>query len=320
VKQSNRKQINFLSTPLIRRALAFAVIFVMVSGLLGPRLISSGLLYRYHFDVYGGLGKATLFGATALGILISRRQDRPDSKPWKYSNTIWLVLALLSCITAEISINHLVHGSHGAFWPTLTHLSLLASIVFALCGCFGLTTLISLIRTYKKELLISIGLAVAFYALLLAVYGLWKVLAAVVLHSVKWLLGLLGLPSAILPPRTLLFDKFGIDVAQYCSGIESIALFTGLYAIIAVLDWPKFNHRKLLVAFPIALLILFGFNILRVSVLILAGYYINPHIAFSLFHTYAGMIFFIVYAGIFWTLFYKRLLLREPQISHKQKS
>jgi exosortase/archaeosortase family protein len=154
--------------------------------------------------------------------------------------------------------------------------------------------------------------------MLLTVYVLWKVLAAAVLHSVKWLLNTAGIHAAIFPPRTLFLDKFGIEVAQYCSGIESIALFTGLYAIIGTLDWHKFNHRKLFIAFPLALLVLFGLNILRVFVLILAGYYISPQIAFSLFHTYAGMIFFIVYAGVFWTLFYKRLIRRPLQKSHKQ--
>jgi exosortase/archaeosortase family protein len=63
-----------------------------------------------------------------------------------------------------------------------------------------------------------------------------------------------------------------------------------------------------LLAFVPALLLLFGLNILRVYVLVMAGYYINPQIAFSLFHTYAGMVFFIIYSGIFWAVSYKWML------------
>jgi exosortase/archaeosortase family protein len=154
-------------------------------------------------------------------------------------------------------------------------------------------------------------LAILFYGLLAIVYSLWEVLASIVLHSVKWLLGLSGLHSIIIQPRILLLDKFGINIAQYCSGIESIALFSGLYILTGVLDWNKFNHRRFLYTFPVALFILFGLNIIRVYVLILAGYYINPQIAFSLFHTYAGMLFFIAYSLVFWAVSYKFMLAKE---------
>jgi exosortase/archaeosortase family protein len=61
--------------------------------------------------------------------------------------------------------------------------------------------------------------------------------------------------------------------------------------------------------------VLFGFNILRVFVLILGGYFINPHIAFSLFHTYAGMIFFIIYSALFWGVCYKYMLRNKLSIN-----
>ena len=103
-------------------------------------------------------------------------------------------------------------------------------------------------------------------------------------------------------------DKFGITVAEFCSGIESIALFTALYAIVGLLDRHRLNIKRYLWIFPIALVLLFGLNIVRVYSLIMAGYYIDPEIAFSLFHTYAGMVFFILYSVVFWLVAYKYLL------------
>jgi exosortase/archaeosortase family protein len=147
-------------------------------------------------------------------------------------------------------------------------------------------------------------LACGFYLFLALVYGLWHVLAGVVLHSVRALLSAVGIHAVVLAPRTLLLNKFGIEIAQYCSGIESIALFAGLYTLIALTDFRRFNRKRLLLSLPIGLLLLFGVNILRVFILILCGYYINPHIAFSLFHTYAGMLLFVVYSAIFWKLSY----------------
>jgi len=218
---------------------------------------------------------------------------------------------VLAILGAWFGVGKLIGHAGGANWPIFVHVCLLSSIVFAAGAVFGPANLRSLARAYKRELAISLGLAVAFYAFLYIVYGLWQVLAAVVLHCVQWLMNRVGVQSVIVPPRTLVFDKFGIDIAQYCSGIESIALFTAVYALVGVLDWWRFNHKRYLYIFPAALIILFVFNILRVAFLIAAGYYINPHIAFSLFHTYAGMVFFILYSIIFWGLSYAWMLQKD---------
>lgn len=277
------------------------------SGLIGPRIIGSGILYRGHFDIYGGLGKALLFGVLALALLIRHHGYTlrlPDWKPWQAG---WLVTSVAAFAGAWVVIGKLIAGAGGWYIPA-AHALLIASIICATLGCLGLATVKMLAHSYKRHIGLSLALAVAFYLFLLAVYAAWQPLSTVVLHSVHWLFSLAGLHSEIIPPRSLLFDKFGIEIAQYCSGIESIALFTGLYALIALLDWDKLNHRKLFQIFLPALVLLFACNILRVFVLIAAGYYINPHIAFSLFHTYAGMVFFIIYSGIFWGLAYKWLL------------
>jgi exosortase/archaeosortase family protein len=131
-------------------------------------------------------------------------------------------------------------------------------------------------------------------------------------------MGLIGVNSNVISSMTLQFDKFSIRISEYCSGIESIALFAGLYILIGLIDWSRLNRRKFLIAFLPGLVILFGFNILRVFALILAGYYINPQIAFSLFHTYAGMVFFIIYSAIFWKVSYSWMLIKNGKgISHK---
>jgi exosortase/archaeosortase family protein len=306
-KQTNLK-IPKTAVPLLTRTVVFLAICVLLSGLIGPRIISGGIVGKYGFGIYGGAGKSLLFAALAFLLLAYRRGFELKLKPWQAYNLIWLGISILAYMGAWVGVTHLLEGQATAFNVVSTHAFLLSSLVFAAGGVFGTANLRLLIKTYKQELLISIGLGVAFYGFLTLVYGLWKVLAAAVLHSTRWLLGIFGLHSTVIPPRTLLFNKFGVDIAQYCSGIESIALFTGLYALIGVLDWPRLNHRKFLAVFIPSLVLLFSFNILRVASLIAAGYYINPRIAFSLFHTYAGMIFFIIYSLIFWGLSYKWML------------
>jgi exosortase/archaeosortase family protein len=301
--------------PLLWRLLAFIGLFVIVSGVLGPRIISSGILYKDGFGIYGGFGKALLFGIIAFVLLSSRNNVALKLTPWRKQNIVFLLLAIGATVYAWIGVTHLIAHKDQSYWIPITHASLIAALIFALGGSFGPASIRIIVRTYKRELILSLALAIAFYGFLEAVYSLWRVLATSVLHPVSWMLHWVGINATILPPRTLLLSKFGISIAQYCSGIESIALFTGLYVIVGLLDWKRFNHRRYSILFPIGLIVLFGFNILRVFVLILGGYFINPHIAFSLFHTYAGMIFFIIYSALFWGVCYKYMLRNKLSIN-----
>ena len=297
--------------PLVRLILAYLAVFVLYSGLIGSRIISGGILYTAHYSFYGGLGKSVLFAAIAFIIMAKQRNYDLRLKPWKPQQVIWLMLSIMSYIASWIGVNHLLAGSTSWQVVVLIQSLLVVSLAFAGLGGFGLDNLKVLIIKYRQELVYSLALLIAFYGFLTLVYGLWQYLASIVLYSIKWLLDLTGLVTVVIPPRGLLLTKFGINIAEYCSGIESIALFTGLYALIGTLDWHRLNIRKFLLAFPVALVVLFGFNILRVYVLILVGYYINPTIAFNLFHTYAGMLFFIVYSAIFWKVAYKWMLKKQ---------
>jgi exosortase/archaeosortase family protein len=293
---------------LLTRVGVFLSVFVVFSGIIGPRIVSHGLVEHDGFQIYGGAGKALLFGVLVLLLLTYRKDEKLQLNGWHPKQIIWLVLSVMALAVAWLGVDRLIAGHTAITWVLLTHAGIIVSVILAAGGTIGPRNLRALGKVYKKEILLSLTLAVLFYAFLYLVYGLWRVLATVALHSVSWLLGVIGIHSTILPPRTLLLSKFGINIAQYCSGIESIALFSALYGLIGVLDWRHFNHRKFLWIFLPALIVLFIFNILRVFVLILGGYYINPQIAFSLFHTYAGMVFFIVYSAVFWASCYKYML------------
>lgn len=297
--------------PLITRTLAFMVCFVALSGAIGPIIIRDGLVGSSGFQIYGGAGKAFMFGAIALSLLVSRKGIEIELKPWRWHYAGWLVCSAVALGLAVYGVEQLSTEGGSVLWALPVHAGIVASVVFAAGGTYGPANLRKIGRTYKKELLLTLGLSFGFFVFVYIIYGLWTVLAAAVLHAVRWLLSVSGLFVTVVPPRTLLLDKFGIHVAQYCSGIESIALFTALYVLIGVLDWQRLVRRRFLLIFPVALVVLFSLNIFRVYALIMAGYYINPEIAFSLFHTYAGMIFFIFYSGIFWAVCYKWMLKKK---------
>jgi len=304
-------------TPLLARVIVFLAIFIAVSGIVGPRIISGGILFRDGFALYGGLGKALIFGAIAFVLLARHTKSDIVLRPWRPELLAWILAAGIMFVAAWSSIDRLLLGERTSQNLAIAHGGLVAGLTLAAIGCIGPANMWLLWRGYKQIIIRSIAIAAAFYLFLLAVYALWKPLASIVLHSVKGLLGLTGLESMVVPPNTLIFDKFGVTVAEYCSGVESIALFTGLYAIVGLLDWKRLNTRRYFFVFPFALMGLFACNILRVFGLILAGYYINPQIAFSLFHTYAGMVFFILYSVVFWSLAYKHLLRKDKDKAEK---
>ncbi len=298
-------------TPQIGGVMVFIAIFIAVSGVVGPKVIDGGIVFRDGFALYGGIGKALIFGLIAFALLARHNRANVTVRPWRPALLIWIVAAVITFGIAWASINRLLLGERELHNLLLAHGGLMAGLIFAAIGCIGPANMRVVWRGYRRVITQSAVITAAFYVFLLGVYALWRPLASIVLHSVNWLLNLMGPEATFVPPHTLTFDKFGITVAEYCSGVESIALFTGLYAIVGILDWKRLSVRRYLIIFPFALIGLFAFNVLRVFGLIMAGYYINPQIAFSLFHTYAGMVFFVLYSAAFWAIAY-RYLLKKP--------
>ena len=306
-------------TPLLWRGIVFLAIFLAISGVIGPRIISGGILFRDGFALYGGFGKALIFGCITLALLVRHSKTHVVLQPWRPTLAGWMLAAVVALLVAWDGIERLLLGQRTFQSLAYAHVGLLLSLILAAIGCFGPANLQLLWRGYKKAIIRSAMIAGLFYILLLGVYALWHPLARIVLHSVSWLLDVAGLDSVVIPPNTLMFDRFGVTIAEYCSGVESIALFTGLYAIVGLLDWKRLHVRRYFAVFPFALIGLFACNILRVFGLIMAGYYINPEIAFSLFHTYAGMVFFIAYSVLFWAIAYRYLIKKDVPSGHKSQ-
>ena len=126
-----------------------------------------------------------------------------------------------------------------------------------------------------------------------------------VLRAVYFLFSLTFQPVVRIPPRALFVKNFVVSIEEACSGVDSLFLFRTLYICIGTIDWKKFNKLKLILMFFPAVMGLFLVNILRVYLLILIGVLTNPQVTIQLFHTYLGMILFIIYFTIFWRFTYR---------------
>lgn len=312
MKQFNKLAISSRNRFLIRLGI-FASLFILVTGLVGPWVVRSKLLYGFHFFIYGNMGKMVLF--SALVFLLLTRGKLQDIKLEEYKkSSLLFIAASFGLIPVFFRLGNLLlqQPSFTANLPLslLTHAVLLLITMLLVPGVFGVKFVQYFLTEFKKEVGVCIGLSIGFYFAIFRVWNLWPYLSDIVLAVVKWLFSLTFPLVRVGVNRRILVQDFAVSIDQACSGIESIFLFSALYVLIAVLDWKKFHKIKLLLLFVPALIGLFLVNILRVYILILIGVLISPQLALQLFHTYAGLVLFVIYFFLFWKVFYKKLLIK----------
>lgn len=295
---------------LIRLAV-FLAGFLVVSGIIGPWLIPTPLLYGAGFYIYGNLGKLVLYSAILFVLFVRDSLPIADKPSLKSFNWVFLVLAgILTAIFFPLA-NQLVEAKTGLFL-ILAHATLIAIPALMFLFAFPLANIKKYLQDYKKQLFACLGISIVFDIGIFQVWKLWPIFSSVVLLAVRWLFSLTYADVYTPGQLTIYVHGFGVRILEACSGVDSLFLFSALYLIITVLDWKKFNHLKVVLAFFPAAIGLFLVNILRVYIIILAGVIISPAVTEQLFHTYAGMLLFIAYFGVFWAIMYRRLK-RQPK-------
>ncbi|WP_417727917.1 exosortase E/protease, VPEID-CTERM system [Roseovarius sp.] len=109
-------------------------------------------------------------------------------------------------------------------------------------------------------------------------------------------------PEVIVDPAAYVIGtpEFQVMVADSCSGIEGLVLITAFLALYGVLFRDELRLRRFgLVIWPLALVISWLFNAVRITGLILIGVHVSPELAVNGFHSFAGWLMFtLVSIGI----------------------
>lgn len=290
------------------RIFLFCALFIALTGIVGPWIIATRLLYGFHFFIYGNMGKMILFSAIAFLILSRDTIAAIKKRPYDNRNIGCIILSFaLIPVFFRVATRLLDEPTVMSNLPLAigTHLLAVSLPLFLIIGVFGLPFITYFTEQYRRVILICLALSIGFYLAIFQVWKLWPFLSAIVLHAVAFLLSLHLSPVREVAPLTLYVQDFAVRIEQACSGVESIFLFSSLYVLIALVDWQKFNRKKLILAFVPALAGLFIVNILRVALLIEIGVFFSPEITLKLFHTYLGMVFFIIYFALFWGKAYR---------------
>lgn len=94
--------------------------------------------------------------------------------------------------------------------------------------------------------------------------------------------------------RIIGVNDFLVDIAIPCSGYEGIGLITAFTGVYLYSFKKDFRFPQAFWLFPLAAIIIWLFNALRIITLIMIGAYWSPDTAVQGFHTQAGWISFII--------------------------
>ena len=288
------------------KSIIFIVLFMLFSFVIGTKLYANNLLEGWKLSIYGRVGYIILF--SLMGFILIYREKLLGFGSFKYKklNLLFLMVSfalLAGFYVLEMNIEKVPLNFLNIIF---VHVFGLSIFVFLIMGIYGLNFISYFVKKFRKELIYFLIFGVVTASLMNLVWSLWPYLSLVVLKSVNFLLGFFG-NVQIIDSNTIIFEGFGAKIAEACSGIYSVFIFSALYLFAVFLDWKKINKLKAGLIFIPAVLGAFLVNILRVFLLMIVGAYVSRDIALGLYHSYTGMIFFLVYFAVFWSIFYKKI-------------
>lgn len=301
-------KITSVQKSLLLRLLLFLVLFIAVSGITGSWVVSTRLLYGFQFFIYGNLGKMVLISVIIFGLLIRKKIKTLEKLPNVKTNIVYIALSLLLIPAFFFFGNKLL--AYQTFSQNLplfigTHALLLLIPTLLLAGIFGHRFLAGFASRFAKEISACLGVSVVYDIAIFQVWKLWPIFSDGVLHSVRFLLSLTSSNVQVIEPRIIEVNNFAVSIGQACSGLDSLFLFSSLYLLIAILDFKDFNKIKLIGMIIPAVIGLYMVNIFRVYLLVTIGAYVSADLSVKLFHTYLGMVLFIIFFFVFWKFSYK---------------
>ena len=176
---------------------------------------------------------------------------------------------------------------------------LLISWTFYILGTFAHAVSMFGYKLFKdtaNSLAIFTFMVYFFYIITQLLWQLWDVLAAIVTKSVFFILSTFS-GKAILTAgagNKIGFGDFSVIVGPPCSGIESLSMFLGLFALLLVYEHEKLNLKRASIVLLFGLIGTYLVNVLRVTLLILIGTK-YPEFALGAFHSQAGWVLFSLF-------------------------
>jgi len=107
--------------------------------------------------------------------------------------------------------------------------------------------------------------------------------------------------------------RYPVSLIYYCSGIQGIFLFQGLFGLLVLWDWKRLRAGRVLTAYAGGLVLMEAANVVRILTLITAGTLAQEAEMAEAVHLNAGWIYFTLTFIGFLALTYRWMLRKEPQ-------
>jgi len=173
-------------------------------------------------------------------------------------------------------------------------------ILFALAGIVALSTAMapwSLWRGVAKSLgnlwVYAAAVAVAASCALQWSQVLWRPTARVTFELVRGVLAPV-VPTLSADPAHLILssDRFAVQIADVCSGLEGVGLMLAFFCVWLWVFRKEYIFPRALLLIPAGILLIFALNVLRIAALVLIGHAGYPDVAAYGFHSQAGWLAF----------------------------
>lgn len=293
---------------LIKRTILFFVLLSIAIAVCVGWVVQLNIFSSGDFWIYGNKGKIFILLAILFPFVIRTKTSLIPKVTWNTSYALYGVGLIVSLIGFFLSVGKLatVFPSKPALYYIPSHGFLMAVPVFLSLFLFGPRFLVKFVNAFKKEISLLFGIGVMLYFVTGWVWDLWPYLSGTVLQAVAAIFSLF-FQTHVSPPDILIVQTFRVRVGEECSGLESLFMFSALYALIGYFESKSLNLKKFILAYIPLAIGLYIVNIFRVFLLILIGVLWSQDLAIHLFHTYLGMVLFIIYFFLFLKFVYHRL-------------
>lgn len=217
--------------------------------------------------------------------------------------TVWALLHLAGLVIIVVPMTLVPDHSLNATFHKILPSMVTGAVLAALGGGFWLARpqdwwLWLRPRVWPVSALLVVAFVLPNLAEAIGPIWYWDTLTQITFAGVALVLAMVADVPIVDPAAQIIgTNGFVVAVADSCSGVEGFVLVSVFLALYAVLFHDRLRLTRFwLCVWPVALLLSWVFNVVRITALIMLGAYASPELAVNGFHSFAGWLFFMLLA------------------------
>ena len=190
-------------------------------------------------------------------------------------------------------------NQHTLLYSVLWYVNAISIPLILLFAFFEYDFVKKFTKTFENQLWLSLVLAFISFWILENSIKLWVFFSKITSKAVYFLLSIFfnGANYTIGANNIPVVGIPAVAAKIYapCSGVEGMVMFLILFTLLVLVDYKKFNMKKVFILYPIGVVGAFVVNILRTFLIFVVGHFTSQEFAVGAFHSNAGWILFTIY-------------------------